>query len=116
EVEATADAWYAVGVGEIYTPVAVANFGSSSTSSCEAPFNVSFQNQSLNGVSYTWNFGDGTTSSDINPVHSYSEYGLFTVSLTVNGGVCGNDAHTEIDYIQVDSTISCEILMPSNGL
>lgn len=116
EVEATADAWYAVGVGEVYTPVAVANFGSSSTSSCEAPFSVSFQNQSLNGVSYTWNFGDGATSNDINPVHSYSEYGLFTVSLTVNGGVCGNDAHTEIDYIQVDSTISCEILMPTNGL
>ncbi|MEM7109436.1 MAG: PKD domain-containing protein, partial [Bacteroidota bacterium] len=32
---------------------------------------------------WTWDFGDGTTSSDQNPVHTYSDFGEYTVSLTV---------------------------------
>jgi len=34
-------------------------------------------------VSYHWDFGDGTTSTDKNPIHAYTELGTFTVSLTV---------------------------------
>ena len=32
---------------------------------------VSFSNTSTYGVSYSWDFGDGETSTDENPVHSY---------------------------------------------
>jgi PKD repeat protein len=35
------------------------------------------------GVSWLWNFGDGTTSTDQNPVHSYSEIGEYEIVLTV---------------------------------
>jgi PKD repeat protein len=34
-------------------------------------------------VSYLWDFGDGNTSNEPNPVHSYSEPGNYTVTLTV---------------------------------
>jgi PKD repeat protein len=34
-------------------------------------------------VSRSWSFGDGSTSSDQNPVHTYSEKGRFRVTLTV---------------------------------
>ncbi|WP_105172524.1 S8 family serine peptidase [Pseudoalteromonas sp. T1lg24] len=34
-------------------------------------------------VSYTWDFGDGTTSNATNPSHSYAQAGSYTVSLTV---------------------------------
>ncbi|MFD1257798.1 PKD domain-containing protein [Mucilaginibacter terrae] len=43
---------------------------------------VSFSNQSENGKSYTWDFGDGQTSSDENPTHAYSKPGTFIVTLT----------------------------------
>lgn len=37
-------------------------------------------------VSRLWNFGDGTTSSDVNPIHTYSNEGNYDVSLTINNG------------------------------
>ena len=32
-------------------------------------------------VTYTWNFGDGTTSDEVNPVHEYEAVGIYTVQL-----------------------------------
>ncbi len=43
---------------------------------------VSFVNQSQNGTSYTWSFGDGSTSNEVNPTHTYASPGTYTVSLT----------------------------------
>ena len=34
-------------------------------------------------VGYTWDFGDGSTSIEANPIHTYSQAGSYTVSLTV---------------------------------
>lgn len=52
--------------------------------------NVEFTNESevdeendVDVRSFEWNFGDGTSSSEENPEHSYSEFGLYTVTLTV---------------------------------
>jgi PKD repeat protein len=42
-----------------------------------------FENTSTNGVSYSWDFGDGTTSTEVNPWHKYDENGQYEVSLTV---------------------------------
>lgn len=41
------------------------------------------------GTTYAWDFGDGSTSTDINPSHVYAANGTYTVSLTVTDG-CGN--------------------------
>ena len=53
-----------------------------------APLNVAFTNQSLNASSYHWNFGDGNTSTAINPGNTYTNPGTYAVSLTAigNGG------------------------------
>ena len=52
-----------------------------------APLEVEFFDTSNLGraanVSWLWNFGDGATSTDQNPIHSYTQSGLFTVSLRV---------------------------------
>lgn len=34
-------------------------------------------------ITYSWNFGDGSTSNEVSPKHSYSENGSYTVTLTV---------------------------------
>lgn len=48
-----------------------------------APATVQFSDSSVNAMSWNWNFGDGTTSSAKNPIHTYSIPGIYLVTLTV---------------------------------
>ena len=43
---------------------------------------IDFINSTTNASSYTWDFGDGGTSTDINPEYTYAEPGDYTVTLT----------------------------------
>ncbi len=49
-----------------------------------------FTNTSSSFNSVEWDFGDGSSSMLVNPTHTYSENGIYTVSLTVNND-CGTD-------------------------
>ena len=52
----------------------------------DAPLQVNFTNESTGIVtSYLWNFGDGTTSTDENPAHTYGSPGTHKAKLTVYG-------------------------------
>ena len=45
-----------------------------------------------NGISFVaWDFGDGNTSTELNPTHTYAEAGTYTVTLSLTD-VCGNSA------------------------
>jgi PKD repeat protein len=46
---------------------------------------VTFINKSTNATTYSWDFGDGETSTEQNPVHEYEAYGVYTVKLSVTG-------------------------------
>lgn len=49
---------------------------------------VKFTNLSSgNAQSYVWNFGDGSTSTEKNPLHTYAKSGYYTVTLTAKGEV-----------------------------
>lgn len=48
-------------------------------------YEVTFTNQSINADTYSWDFGDGSTSTDESPVHTYAEVGDYTVTLTATG-------------------------------
>lgn len=50
--------------------------------------------------SWSWDFGDGNTSSEENPSHTYSSEGSYTVKLTISNE-CGEDTETKTDYIHV---------------
>jgi PKD repeat protein len=43
---------------------------------------VTFTNTSTLADTYSWDFGDGGTSTEVNPVHTYGANGLYTVTLT----------------------------------
>ncbi|MFC9328911.1 S8 family serine peptidase [Kitasatospora sp. NPDC057015] len=48
------------------------------------------------GLTYRWDFGDGTTGTGVKPVHSYANYGLYNARLTVTdstGRTSGNSAY-----------------------
>ncbi len=70
---------------QIY-PRPVANFTAVNNNSCSYPVNVSFTSTSTGGSSYQWNFGDGGTSTSVNPSHNYVTPGSYTVSLIVTNG------------------------------
>ncbi|MEM7344934.1 MAG: PKD domain-containing protein, partial [Chloroflexota bacterium] len=54
---------------------------------------TSFTNSATGtNLTYLWNFGDDTTSTDANPSHVYPTTGTFTVSLTVSNGA-GHDVY-----------------------
>ncbi len=53
----------------------------------DVPLSVQFSSESTGGdiVGYTWEFGDGTTSADENPTHTYEQQGTYAVTLSVEG-------------------------------
>ena len=58
-------------------------FSVSTTSLCNLPVTATFNNNTPGGASnsYEWDFGDGSTSTDQNPTHTYTSEGNFTVTL-----------------------------------
>jgi len=80
----------------------VAAFAGSPTSGT-APLTVNFTDQSTGEItSWAWNFGDGGSSTQQNPAHTYNSAGNYTVSLTVTGPG-GSDTETKTNYITVTS-------------
>jgi len=55
---------------------------------------VSFTNTSVSGYTYLWNFGDGNTSIDEDPVHTYANIGNYAVMLKTTNA-CGSDSITQ---------------------
>ncbi|MEY3342619.1 MAG: hypothetical protein RL090_303 [Bacteroidota bacterium] len=72
----------------VFNGAPVATFTSSATG-----LTVYFDNNSTGGSSYSWNFGDGNSSTAENPVHTYAAAGFYNVSLTVTNS-CGNNTFT----------------------
>ncbi len=53
---------------------------------------IAFINDGTTDAISTWDFGDGSGSSESNPLHSYNTPGFYTVSLTIeNNGCIGSD-------------------------
>ncbi len=51
--------------------------------------------------SYEWDFGDGDTSTDANPIHTFKDEGSYTISLTVTDDQGNTDSEIRTDYITV---------------
>lgn len=64
-----------------------------------APLTVTFTSGSTGTISsYAWTFGDGSTSTEQNPVHTYATAGSYTISLTVTGPG-GSNVGTRTSYV-----------------
>jgi gliding motility-associated-like protein len=65
--------------------------------SCDG-FTITFQNAGspTNIQTYEWNFGDGNTSNDESPTHTYASIGDFTLKLVVNRGLPCSDSSIAI--------------------
>jgi subtilisin family serine protease/subtilisin-like proprotein convertase family protein len=70
------------GLGDAAPAAPVAGF-SYSVEGLEASFTNTSSDINDDIVSYSWDFGDDATSSDMSPVHSYAAAGVYSVTLTV---------------------------------
>ena len=68
----------------ILPPIAI--FGIAAN--CSNRLQFSFTDRSLAPETWLWNFGDGTTSTLQNPVHTFPSVGSYDVTLTVTNGTC----------------------------
>jgi PKD repeat protein len=82
---------------------------------------VTFANESEDGDTYAWDFGDGATSTDENPNHTYETNGTYQVTLIVTNG-CGSDTFSQEVIIDVSGQDAPEFLEifevfpnPNNG-
>ena len=57
---------------------------------------VDFTNNSINATDYLWDFGDGNTSTEENPVHIYSSPGTYQVSLISSQANCSDDTIQDV--------------------
>lgn len=57
---------------------------------------VLFAPNTLDGVTNAWDFGDGTTSNDLEGVHAYSVPGTYTITLHVDDGNCVSTASIQL--------------------
>jgi PKD repeat protein len=52
---------------------------------------VNFTSTSVGADSYSWDFGDGSSSTDMDPMHTYTADGTYTVTLTASNADGGSD-------------------------
>ncbi|MBE0534350.1 MAG: PKD domain-containing protein [Phycisphaerae bacterium] len=65
-----------------------------------APYTVKFSNKTVGAANeWHWDFGDGQTSTEKNPSHTYTAPGVHTVALTATGA---HGANTKIRYSYID--------------
>jgi PKD repeat protein len=90
----------------VTNPPSTASFTASPTSGT-APLSVQFTDTSTGSPgSWTWNFGDGTTSTVQNPTHSYALAGTYTATLTAsNAGGASSPASRTITVTNPPPTI-----------
>ncbi|MEC7863560.1 MAG: PKD domain-containing protein, partial [Bacteroidota bacterium] len=56
---------------------------------CDNPLEVQFENLSIGADHVFWDFGDGTSSTLLNPIHAFSNLGIHTVSLSISNNLTG---------------------------
>lgn len=103
--------------------VPIADFSGAPLFGC-GPLLVNFTDASTANLSpittWAWDFGDGNTSNQQNPTHTYQTPGIYTVTLTITDANGCTDTRTRISYVQVigpdvnfgaDTLIGCDSLL-----
>jgi PKD repeat protein len=93
----------------VKTPLPIPIFAADSSAFCDQG-TVTFINNSVDGDEYLWDFGDGNTSTDETPTHTYLQPGEYNVSLTVY------DLMTPIDSTVIETELVIVYETPDNAL
>ena len=95
-------------------PKPVASFLASPTTG-SGPLTVDFtETSSGNIANWSWDFGDGTTSTQRHPSHTYQNTGSYSISLMVTGSG-GTDTMTKADLVSVTAPALPEVVFTASG-
>jgi PKD repeat protein len=102
----------------VYDSKPKADFYATPTSGT-VPLTVNFTDNSTSYdgiISWLWDFGDGTNSTQQNPTHNYTRTGRYNVTLTIAEQDGDNDTLTKTNYITVQPTLPIvEIISPTTS-
>lgn len=106
-------------IDSAFHPVTVADkpavaFTAVDTANCQAPFTVQFNDQTPGATAWLWDFGDGTTSTEQNPLHTYTTEGDFNVSLTATTATGCTNTLVKTPYVLIHPT-TVRINVPTGG-
>jgi PKD repeat protein len=90
------------------------DFTSDISIACE-PTEIQFLNLSEDALSFTWDFGDGIESQELNPTHNYETSGSFDVSLTAHTSLCPDTSILKTNFINFDEMNDAIVTLPENG-
>lgn len=79
----------------------LADFSVTDSTSCNGSIQFSDLSR-YNPTSWSWDFGDGATSSEREPVHNYLKNGTYTVTLTVSNAF-GNNSKTKTAWLKINA-------------
>lgn len=85
------------------------NIAADITQYCAVPVDIHFTNNSTgsaNQTDFLWDFGDGNTSIDENPVNTYDSLGLFDITLTVTDEYGCSNTDTFPNFIQLNQIVA----------
>ncbi|MCH8960709.1 MAG: PKD domain-containing protein [Bacteroidetes bacterium] len=96
----------------VIAPAEIVTITSNKTtvSTCDSDPSVSFS-ANVRGdapLTYNWDFGDGTTSNQANPSHTYANTGTYTVTLTLSNSA-GTDTRTMTITVNDEGCFDCDI-------
>lgn len=100
----------------VVNPLPIPDFSAPATISCQPPFTVNFQDLSSSGtVSWLWDFGDSSTSTQQNPVHTYTNYGSYNVTLVVTNSFGCTDTIIKNNFIEIRRATIRIPSLPTHG-
>ncbi len=89
--------------------IGIVDFIAAQTEYCTTPFTTTFTNLTPPNanLTYLWDFGDGNTSTQANPTHTYTALGNYIVQLTATNTVLGcSKTKSKNNYIKIGSDVA----------
>ncbi len=82
-------------------------FFNNNPAGCTLPHTLSYAASSTSAVTWSWNFGDGTTSTEQQPTHTYENFGIYPVRLTItNPNGCTNVLTDTVRVIETTAQLT----------
>jgi len=81
---------------------------------CDHKYTKTFTDASIGATSWYWNFGDGATSTQHNPAHTYANAGSYQVTLSVSNDTCQNSATRTVRIVNEKASFTVDTVVCRN--